>query len=77
MKAFLGAIVLTLMSAVAGVIVATELHELSVAAGGSSAVLRADTGTAAIEADSEQIRQRVHYSVPRDLAPERFGADDI
>lgn len=77
MKAFLGAIVLTLMSAGVGVIVATELHELTVAAGGSSAILRADTGSAATEADSEQIRQRVHYSVPRDVPPERFGADDI
>lgn len=77
MKAFLGAIVLTLMSAVAGVIVATELHELSVAAGGSSAVLRADAGSAVAEPDSEQITQRVHYSVPRDVPPERFSADDI
>lgn len=77
MKAFLGAIVLTLMSAVVGVVVATELHELTVAAGGSSAVLRADAVSAATEPDSEQIRQRVHYSVPRDLPPERFGADDI
>lgn len=69
MKAFFGALVLTLMSAVAGVMVATELHELTVAAGGSSAVLRADTANATIEPDSEQVRQRVHYSVPRDVPP--------
>lgn len=77
MKAFLGAVALTLMSAVVGVVVATELHELTVAAGGSSAVLRADTGSAATEPDSEQVRQRVHYSVPRDLPTDRFSADDI
>lgn len=77
MKAFLGAIVLTLMSALVGVVVATELHQLSVAAGGSSAVQRADAGSAATEPDSEQIRQRVHYSVPRDLPTDRFSADDI
>ncbi len=69
MKAFFGAIALTLMSAVAGVMVATELHELTVAAGGSSAVLQADTANATAEPDSEPVRQRVHYSVPRDASP--------
>ncbi|MDD5335876.1 MAG: hypothetical protein PHS32_19250 [Rhodoferax sp.] len=69
MKAFFGAIVLTLMSAVAGVMVATELHQLTVAAGGSGAVLQSDTADATTEPDSEQVRQRVHYSVPRDVPP--------
>lgn len=69
MKAFFGAIVLTLMSAVAGVMVATELHQLSVAAADPGAVLRADTADATSEPDGEPVRQRVHYSVPREVSP--------
>lgn len=77
MKAFFGAIVLTLMSAVAGVMVAAELHELTVAAGGSSAVLQADTANATTEPDSQPVRQRVRYSVPRDVPPSWSDRDGI
>lgn len=77
MKAFFGAIVLTLVSAVVGVFAATELHEMTSTAGGSSAIIRADTVDAAAEQESEQIKQRVNYSVQRDIQQVPAVADDI
>lgn len=65
MKAFFGALALTLASAVVGVFAAAGLHEITSAAGGSSADAQANTAAASAEAESAPIKQRVNYSTGR------------
>jgi hypothetical protein len=62
MKAFFGALILSMVSAVVGVFASSELHEMAAAAGGASAVIRATPDHSTQQQDL-QIVQQVNYSV--------------
>ena len=77
MKAFFGALVLSLVSAIVGIFASTELHEMTLAAGGSSAVIRATTAETALPLDSQQIKQKVNDSAQGAVKHAQPVADDI
>lgn len=60
MKAFFGALILSIASAAVGVFASAELHEMALAAGGAKAVLRA-TPENSTSQQSQPIKQLVDY----------------
>ena len=77
MKAFFGALVLTLASAAVGVFAAAGLHEItSAAAGGSSADDQAKAAASA-PAQGAGIKQQVNYSMRPGVQRVPSAADGI
>jgi hypothetical protein len=60
MKAFFGALILSIASAAVGVLASAELHEMALAAGGAKAVLRS-TPEYSQQEQNQQIKQPVNY----------------
>jgi hypothetical protein len=60
MKAFFGALILSIASAAVGVLASEELHEMALAAGGAKAVLRS-TPDYSQQEQNQQIKQSVNY----------------
>jgi hypothetical protein len=77
MKAFFGALMLALVSAVVGLITAAQLHGMAIAAGGAGASMTPTSMEVIPEQQNRPIKQSVKYTSPKAAQNAQPGAADI
>ncbi len=77
MKAFFSALVLSVLSAVVGVVAATGLHQITLAGGGTRDANHAPKEGVAAEQDSRPKRQPVNYQAPKGGQHTRLAKERI